>query len=230
MVLDRSGSMGTCADDVVGGFDSFIEEQKQGDGEAYVTLAQFDTEYEMVYEAIPITEVKPLEFQPRGSTALLDAVGRTIASTKERIKTQRPGPDSVIFVIITDGHENCSQEYKKSQVTAMTKECEDQLGWKFVYLGANQDAFAEAGGIGIRATGAMSYDADKGTRYMFQSLSKGLSGYRRKTSNVYATKGGKIDTSDLKNVNDQDFFCEEDRQKNEGEDDSKDTKFGVDWK
>lgn len=228
MVLDRSGSMSSCADDVVGGFNSFIEEQKQGEGEAYVTLAQFDTQYEMVYEAVPVTEVKPLEFHPRGSTALLDAVGRTVGATKERLQKQRPGADVVIFVVITDGQENASREYQKAQVTAMTKECEDQLGWKFVYLGANQDAFAEAGSMGIGARGIMSYDSSgEGTRCMFTSLSKGTSSYREKTSIEYSAKGG-LDVDDLKGFNDQDFFSDEDRKKNESKQD--DTKFGMNWK
>jgi len=222
MVLDRSGSMGSCADDVVGGFDNFIKEQREGEGEASVTLAQFDDRYEIVYESTPVDKVAPLAFSPRGSTALLDAIGKTIIASKDRMKTQRPGPDVVIFVIVTDGHENASKEFSKTQIASMTKECEEKLGWKFIYLGANQDAFSEAGSMGIGARGTMNYDANEGTQCMFRSLSKGTSAHRSKTSVEYASRGGALDAESLSALNDEDYFSDEDRKDQ--------TKFGIDWK
>lgn len=229
MVLDRSGSMGSCADDVIGGFNAFIEDQKKVEGEAKITLAQFDTEYDLIYDNVPLADVKGLKFNPRGSTALLDAIGRTIIATKTRIKTQRPGPDAVIFVVITDGQENASKEFKKEQIQAMIKECETQDNWKIVYLGANQDAFEEAGGLGVSGhTGTMTYDTNK-TDCMFCSVSKGTSEYRSKVNTLSEDSRG-VDVDALKTLNQTDFFSDEDRKKQQSEKDRKDqTKFGVKW-
>jgi len=220
MVLDRSGSMGVCADDVVGGFDNYIKEQREGDGEAFVTLAQFDDRYEIVYESMHVNEIGKLKFAPRGSTALLDAIGRTIIATKSRIQTQRPGPDVIMFVIITDGQENASKEFQKSQIQAMTKECEEKLGWKFIYLGANQDAFSEAGSMGIGTRGTMTYNSNIGTKSMFESLSKGTSSYRARASEAYTKGGNSLNVDDLKGVAEEDFFSDKDREEQK--------KFNVD--
>jgi len=211
MVLDRSGSMNICSSDVVGGFNSFIEEQKNGKGNARVTLAQFDDLYEMVYDNQPIENVSKLDFHPRGSTALLDAIGKTILSSKDRIKKQRPGPDVVIFVIITDGQENASREFSKEKIKGLIAECE-QMGWKFVYLGANQDAFSEAGQYGIAATGTMRYDSVKGTQKMFTSVSNSTSSYRFRASELKNSG----DEKSIRALADEDFFSEEDRKKNSG--------------
>lgn len=190
IVLDRSGSMASCADDVVGGFDNFIKDQKEAEGEAFITLAQFDNLYEMVCENKPISKMASLHFNPRGTTALLDAIGKTINTTKKRIKTTRPGPNSIIFVIITDGQENASVEFKKETISSMIKSCEDELGWKFVYLGANQDSFSEAQSMGIASSGVRNYSSDsKGTKDMWDSVSKGTSNYRARALNLKKNKG-----------------------------------------
>ena len=145
--------MSAIADDTAGGFNAFVDEQKKVEGECRLTLVQFDTEYEFVHRAIPIADVPLLDFHPRGMTALLDAVGRAVSEAEERIGNG--AGKKVIFVIITDGLENSSREFKKAQV-------KDLIGkhdpWQFVFLGANVDAFAEAGGLGI----------DKGTTSGFK--------------------------------------------------------------
>ena len=220
VVLDRSGSMHLCESDVVGGFNAFIEEQKNGEGDAFITLAQFDNKYEIVYEQVPVDKVDKLNFQPRGGTALLDAVGRTIIASKSRLNKDRSGIDSVIFVVITDGEENSSIEFKKSQIAEMTMECENECGWKFVYLGANQDAFAEAGSMGFCSSGTMAYDSSKGTRSMFDSLSRGTSSYRSK-SKKRSDEGG-FTAGVMCDLNKEDFFDNDDREEQE--------KFGVNWK
>ena len=121
IVVDRSGSMYACQSDAQGGINRFIEEQKKMEGHAHLTLVQFDTEYEFVHTGVPIENVSEYALVPRGATALLDAVGRAINETGRRLanvpESDRPG--CVVFVIVTDGQENSSHEFTKSQVREM---------------------------------------------------------------------------------------------------------------
>lgn len=163
LVIDRSGSMHFCQQEAQNGVNCFIEEQKKGQGEAVLTLVQFDTEYDLVHRAKPISEVPHYTLEPRGMTALLDAVGRAINETGERLSNmleeQRPG--LVVFVIVTDGLENSSHEFTKQQIKEIITHQQDQYQWQFTYLGANQDAFREARGIGISSQSSATYDPDK---------------------------------------------------------------------
>jgi hypothetical protein len=159
VVLDRSGSMSSIKDDAEGGLNTFIKEQAKQPGSALFTLVQFDTEYEFVHRAVPISEVPHCTLVPRGATALLDAVGRAIIETGDRLKNinENDRPGLVIIVILTDGLENQSREFTKDKVKEMIKQQSEVYKWQFVYLGANQDAFAEAGGIGIAASSSANY-------------------------------------------------------------------------
>ena len=162
ILLDRSGSMASVQGDVEGGFAQFLEEQRRLPGECALSLVQFDSEgIEPVYTAEPIQHAPRLELHPRGMTPLLDAVGRTVTSTGERLAAlpehERPG--RVLFVIITDGKENASREYHKSQVQRMVERQRRDYRWEFIYLGANVDAFAEAGGLGISGAFAAAFAA-----------------------------------------------------------------------
>lgn len=157
MLLDRSGSMASVKSDVEGGFARFLEEQRRLPGECTLSLVQFDSEgVEAVYTAKPIRDAQAIELEPRGMTPLLDAVGRTIVATGERLAAMREPerPGRVLFVIITDGKENASREYSKTQVSAMVERQRQKYSWEFLYLGANVDAFAEAGGLGIERSHA----------------------------------------------------------------------------
>src|SRR4051812_13792867 len=118
LVIDRSGSMESIREDAQGGVNAFIREQAGQPGNAVLTLVQFDTEYEFVHQSVPISSVPAFELEPRGSTALLDAVGRAINETGARL-TRLPAADRpglVIFVIVTDGQENSSHEFTKTQI------------------------------------------------------------------------------------------------------------------
>ena len=161
LVVDRSGSMGSVRDDAEGGINAFIAEQVKEPGEALLTLVQFDTEYEFIHKRVPIKQVPKYELQPRGMTALLDAVGRAIGETGERLarvpEADRPG--LVIFVVMTDGQENSSKEFAKAQIKEMIERQQNMYSWHFTFLGANQDAFAEAGEMGIHAAGVAGYQA-----------------------------------------------------------------------
>lgn len=180
IVLDRSGSMSSVASDTIGGFNRFLDDQKKAPGTATITLNQFDHEYQRVIDAKPIAEAYPLTaetFVPRGNTALLDAIGRSINETGARLSSlpedQRPA--KVVVVIITDGHENASREFDRSKIDSMITEQRDKWNWEFVFLGANQDAIKAAQGMGIAAANAMTYAANAaGTSGAFQATSANL--------------------------------------------------------
>jgi Mg-chelatase subunit ChlD len=164
-ILDRSGSMESCRDDTIGGFNSFLRDQQTLGGT--LSLIQFDHEYQVTYASKPIGDVEPLTsetFQPRGSTALLDAIGRTI-------KEATAATPSV--VILTDGQENASREYTKAHIKDLIEQ-KTKDGWTFAYLGANQDAFAEADSLGIAPGCTMNYDV-RNTPVAFRVLSAAMS-------------------------------------------------------
>jgi len=162
MVVDRSGSMQTIQDDTIGGINAFLADQKEDPENVRFTYAQFDTEYDVVYDNIPIVEVPDITretFQPRGSTALLDAIGKTINRTSSYITTQPEDekPEKVVLVIVTDGHENASREFTRSAVLELIQAKQNNEDWQIIYLAANQNAIAEAQQYGIRGTHAMNY-------------------------------------------------------------------------
>lgn len=181
VVLDRSGSMQTVKKDTEGGFDRFVEDQKKAPGDAVLTLVQFDTEYEFVHRAKPIREVPNLSLLPRGGTALMDAIGRAINETGDRLSKmpEKDRPAKVVFVILTDGEENSSKEFTKKQINDMIKHQQNIYQWQFVFLGANQDAIQEAEALGIRSTNAMTYaHSAKGMSVAFAATSANLTSYR----------------------------------------------------
>ena len=174
VVLDRSGSMRSIDKATVEGFNKFLDEQKNSEGEAFVTLVQFDDRYEMNYKNVPVKNVDNLvlneTFIPRGTTALFDAIGKTI----EELKTDR----DVVFVIITDGEENASKIYKREAIMKMI-ETQTNEGWKFLFLAANQDAIQAGGSIGIKGSNSINYSSnDISTANVFASVSDNMSKYR----------------------------------------------------
>jgi Mg-chelatase subunit ChlD len=160
LVVDRSGSMESIRSDMEGGIKRLLEDQVTQPGACYVTLAQFDTEYELLYQAIPAAEVTGYQLIPRGRTALLDAIGRTIGEVRvsiDQVPVNRR-PDHVVFAVVTDGLENASREWSRQKVMDAVKE-RSEAGWHFSFLGANQDAIHEGGSLGVSAASAMTYDA-----------------------------------------------------------------------
>ncbi|MEN0061422.1 MAG: vWA domain-containing protein [Myxococcota bacterium] len=169
LVVDRSGSMQAIRDDAQGGINALIADQAKEPGQAIITLVDFDTEYRFVHRGVPAGDIPPYELVPRGSTALLDAVGRAINETGARLaempEDERPG--LVIFVVSTDGHENSSREFDKDQVREMIEHQQSVYNWQFTFLGADAEAFAEAGAMGIDRTGVAQYDPKKvGSAYV----------------------------------------------------------------
>jgi Mg-chelatase subunit ChlD len=163
LIVDRSGSMQAVREDAEGGVNAFIAQQAKEPGEALLTLVQFDTQYEFLHKGTPISQVPEYHLVPRGMTALLDAVGRAINETGERLakmdEAQRPG--LVVFVVMTDGQENSSREFTKDQIKQMIEHQQEKYRWHFTFLGANQDAFAEAGAMGIQPSGTADFAPEK---------------------------------------------------------------------
>ena len=175
-ILDRSGSMGGLESDTIGGFNSLLEKQKKVEGKCNLTTVLFDHDYELLHDRINIQAVSPLtekDYYVRGSTALLDAVGRTISKIEHVQETtaEEYRAGKVMFVIITDGMENASREYTTKKVKSMI-EAEKEKGWEFVFLGANMDAISVAAGFGIAADRAVTYRADAaGTKLNYDVVS-----------------------------------------------------------
>jgi len=173
-LLDRSGSMQSIKTDTEGGFAAFIEEQKKAPGECQVTLAQFDDEYDVVYADRPLADVPALDLQPRGSTALLDAMGRTITEAGARLAglpdDQRPG--TVIVAIMTDGMENASREWTHPAIKALVTQQSGQWGWQFMYMGADQDAVEVGAQLGVARDHSVTYGRTKSAAAMSSASSK----------------------------------------------------------
>lgn len=149
-LIDRSGSMHGSEEDTMGGFNSFIEKERKNEGNTNVTTILFDNEYEELYRRKPIDKVEKLTgdvYYVRGSTALLDAIGKTITTLEREIENK------VLFVIMTDGMENSSVEFSKSQIKNMI----ENHKWEFIFIGADIDSYSEAGRIGIKRTHVANY-------------------------------------------------------------------------
>lgn len=177
VVLDRSGSMSSCKTGTLEGFNTFLNEQQNAAGDGFMTLVQFDDQYQVDYQSVNSKLVAPLTdatFVPRGMTALHDAIGKTING----LKTDR----DVVFVIITDGLENASREFTKESIKTLIEDKTKQ-GWKFIYLGANQDAVLVGSGIGVNAKMSMSYMSDDvHSNVAFSSTASNVSHYRGEKS------------------------------------------------
>ncbi|MEQ9716512.1 MAG: vWA domain-containing protein, partial [Candidatus Asgardarchaeum sp.] len=139
-IVDRSGSMSTIASDMSGAIKEVLKDQKETHkGEMLVTFVRFDSQYEEVFSDTPIADVSEIELKPRGSTALLDAIGRTINAVSEKFDAAEEDerPERVLFVIVTDGEENSSREFTKDKVFELIEEKKTKNRWGFTFIGAN---------------------------------------------------------------------------------------------
>ena len=183
-VIDRSGSMSGLESDTIGGFNSTIKKQKEEEGEAKVTTVLFDNRYEVLHDRFDIGQIGDMterEYYTRGTTALLDAMGRAIHKT---INVQKHLPEeeraeNVVFVVITDGYENASREFSYRDIRRLVETEQEKYGWEFLFLGANIDAVAEGGRLGIRPTKTARYMHDeRGTDIAYRAVSKAVSDLR----------------------------------------------------
>jgi uncharacterized protein YegL len=175
-IIDKSGSMINLAGDTIGGFNGFIASQKALEGKATLTTVLFDSEYKTIHNGVDINEVTPMsstDYVPGGMTAMLDAIGDTINNVQDRHdRLGAEKPEKVLFVITTDGEENSSRKYTKSQIKKMIKHQTNGHGWEFMFLGANMDTVKEAENIGISSSHSHTYDyTDIGTKAVYGTIS-----------------------------------------------------------
>ena len=185
-LLDRSGSMSGLEKDTIGGFNAMIEKQKKEEGEALISTILFDHEMKVLHDRVKVQDVKPInenDYQVRGCTALLDAMGGAIHHIGNVHKYARNEdiPEHTIFVITTDGMENASSYYSSSKVRTMVERQKEKYGWEFLFLGANMDAIAAAKDFGIEEDKAVEYRSDDiGTRLNYAVMSEAICEFRTK--------------------------------------------------
>ena len=183
-ILDKSGSMSGLESDTIGGFNSMLKKQREEAGECRVTTVLFDNRYTLLHDRIDIRAVSPItekEYYVGGSTALLDAIGRTIGkiTAVQKNTAEDYRAEKVIFIIITDGAENASREYDSAQVKKLIEREKEEHGWEFIFLGANIDAVETASHFGIDSDRAVDYVPDKaGTELNFCVMSEAVSEIR----------------------------------------------------
>ena len=183
-ILDRSGSMTGLESDTIGGFNSMLKKQKEEEGECIITTVLFDHEVELLHDRIDIRAVRPLtkqDYTVKGSTALLDAIGKTIhkIGNAEKNTAEEYRAEKVMVVIITDGEENSSRFYSLREVKHMIERQKERYGWEFIFLGANIDAVETATRFGIDRDMAVDYVPDKeGVELNFRMMSEAVASYR----------------------------------------------------
>jgi len=183
-ILDRSGSMSGLESDTIGGYNGMLDKQKKEVGDAVITTVLFDDQYELLHDRIPLKGVRNIsdrEYFVRGSTALLDAIGKTIhkIGNAQKNTSEDERAEKVLFIITTDGQENASREYSYAKVKEQIQRQQEKYGWEFIFLGANIDAAVEADRFGIRADHAANYHADsEGTELNFIAMSEAISELR----------------------------------------------------
>ena len=184
VVLDRSGSMSSLRESTVAGLNQFLRGQREVVGEVKFHLVQFDDQYEIHRDMADLRAIPDLtqeDFQPRGSTALFDAIGRTIQDVGARLAAtpENLRPSKVVFVVQTDGFENASREYSQGRIQDMIKHQREKYSWDFVFLGANQDAILSGGALGFLPGQSLSYNANVGsTMKSFQMVNAAVSSSR----------------------------------------------------
>ena len=175
-VIDASGSMANLIDDTIGGFNGFLASQKALEGKATLTTVLFNSSWRILHDGVDIHEVHPMttrEYEVGGMTAMLDAIGEVVNRVQDRHdELGAEKPEEVLFVITTDGEENSSHRFTKSQIEKMIKHQTNGHGWKFMFLGANMDAVKEAESIGISKNYSANYSyTSKGVDDVFATMS-----------------------------------------------------------
>lgn len=183
-ILDASGSMNHLTDDTVGGFNSMIEKNRKEPGEATVTTVLFNQKARIIHDRLDIRQVPALtrrEYRCGGCTALLDAVGDAIERIDLVQSVQPAGykADKVLFAITTDGLENASRRFDYRRVKRLIEQ-HREMGWEFLFVGANIDAAAEAENLGIAPECAAEYVPDgSGTGVLYAAMCDAVAGARR---------------------------------------------------
>ena len=197
-ILDCSGSMSSIMSNSIEGFNEFLRKQKALLDKATITVALFDDKYELLYDNVDIKKAEELTnrvWYPRGTTALYDAIGKTIQTDRAKLRSLgKEAPAKVLVCIVTDGLENASQEYKgdpgRERIKSLIRECEND-DWNFIYLAANQNAFAVGSSFGVSYANTYTYTANSvGVVGMSATLNNASTMYRSmsSTSHDFKTK------------------------------------------
>lgn len=185
-ILDRSGSMSGLEKDTIGGFNSLIQKQRKEKGKCYVSCVLFDDVQEVIYDRVPLNEVKKMtqkQYYARGCTALLDAMGGTIHYIGNVHKYSKEEIGKTLFIIITDGLENNSKRYTYVTIKQMVERQKEKYGWEFIFIGANMDVIQEANKFGIDQ--AVRYACDEeGTALNYSVLSENIIKMRTTVGNA----------------------------------------------
>lgn len=184
-ILDKSGSMSGLEGDTIGGYNAMLAKQQALEGECRITTVLFDNHYELLHDRLDLRAVGPMtdkEYQVGGSTALLDAIGKTvqkIINVQKRTAADYRA-ERVMFVIITDGEENSSRNYSSESVKALIEQQKAEYGWEFIFLAANIDAVETAARYGIESDRAVDYIADeRGTEVSYSAISETVANFRK---------------------------------------------------
>ena len=185
-ILDRSGSMSVLEKDTIGGFNSLIQKQRKEKGKCYVSCVLFDDVQEVIYDRVPLNEVKKMtqkQYYTRGCTALLDAMGGAIHHIGNVHKYSKEEIGKTLFIIITDGLENSSKIYTYETIKQMVERQKEKYGWEFIFIGANMDVIQEANKFGIDQ--AVRYACDEeGTALNYSVLSENIIKMRTTVGNA----------------------------------------------
>lgn len=206
-IIDRSGSMSHLTQDTIGGYNSFLEEQKKNDGDANVTTILFNESVHVVHDRVPIQHVPALtksEYIASGMTALYDAVGHAIDTVGQKLSQtpEKDRPSNVIVVITTDGEENSSREYSGSRIKEMIEHQQSKYNWTFLFIGAGIDAYRSSSSIGIKSANTASYAASvDGLDNIYTSASKAVCSIRGcGTLDALWKEDGEISSADISNL------------------------------
>lgn len=196
--------------ETLAGFNKFVADQKEVDGEATLTLATFGSDYTLVHDFVELASIKELtinEYKTGGYTALLDAIAKTVDATGNKLAAMKEEdrPSKVIFVIITDGQENYSREFNRAAVMERIKHQREKYSWEFVFLGCSMEQIAESMSLGITSKNSYAYTLDSaGITASYNSISTNMSTYRNGTAqqvNFFDQNNNATVNPDTTNVN-----------------------------
>lgn len=199
IILDRSGSMSSIAKDISGGIEAFLKKEKESGDDTLVSLFQFDNVYDTVFIDKSITEDISIPLNPRGGTALLDAVGRTMTSVGEKLDKlpEDDHPNRVLFLIITDGEENQSREFTFSVIKEKIKHQRETYAWDFVFLGTTEDALFQGEGMGIGKGSSRGFARNtQDINAMFNQVGESFTSYKCLNRQDLSTRAATFEIKD----------------------------------
>jgi len=194
LIVDNSGSIESIRGDMEGALDALIKDQKTVDGECFISYYPFDSKIivEERKEMVVLKDFGKIRITPRGGTALYKSVCEVIDSVGVQLSkiSEDKRPERVLVAIVTDGDENSSGAVTGDDVKKRVAHQESVYKWKFVYLGANQDAYNVSNTIGLSRSNSMNYSISKlGINNMMTGVSESIKSMRSATLSAYEKDG-----------------------------------------